>query len=104
MKLRIRLAILLFTALGGTQPLLPQVTYEQILHASRNPENWVTYSGNYAGWRYSTLDQINGSSIGRLAPSWVFQTGDLGKFETNPVRAVNADHQSTIRVSTPREP
>jgi hypothetical protein len=30
-----------------------QVSYERIRDAVREPENWLTYSGSYAGWRYS---------------------------------------------------
>ena len=30
-----------------------QVTYDRILHADREPQNWLTYSGGYAGNRYS---------------------------------------------------
>ena len=27
---------------------LGQVTYERILNADKEPENWLTYSGNYS--------------------------------------------------------
>jgi alcohol dehydrogenase (cytochrome c) len=47
--------------------------------------SWTTYSGNQAGWRYSPLDQINASNVQNLVPQWVFQSGDLGKFETSPI-------------------
>jgi alcohol dehydrogenase (cytochrome c) len=53
--------------------------------AAQDPANWLTYSGNAAGWRYSALDQINTSNIQSLVPQWVFQIGDLGKFETTPI-------------------
>ena len=36
-----------------------QVTYDKLLNAPRDPGNWMTYSGRYAGWRFSDLDQIN---------------------------------------------
>lgn len=38
--------------------------------------NWPSYGGSYAAWRYSGLHQINTSNVGGLLPAWVFQTGD----------------------------
>jgi alcohol dehydrogenase (cytochrome c) len=63
----------------------PQVTYERLRAASREPQNWLTYSGTYASWRYSTLDQITTSNAPRLSLEWAFQVGDLGQFETTPL-------------------
>jgi alcohol dehydrogenase (cytochrome c) len=62
-----------------------QVTYERVWNASQEPQNWLTYSGDYKSWRYSTLDQINASNVGRLATQWVFQSASLGQFETTPL-------------------
>ena len=60
-------------------------TSERIVDAAREPENWLTYSGGYGGWRHSSLDQINSTNAGRLTLQWAFQTGDLGQFETTPL-------------------
>jgi quinoprotein glucose dehydrogenase len=38
--------------------------------------DWPAYGGNKAGNRYSPLDQINGSTIGRLRAAWTFDTGE----------------------------
>jgi alcohol dehydrogenase (cytochrome c) len=73
-----KIAVLLVAAFAAMQPLSPQA-------ASQDAANWLTYSGNAAGWQYSALDQINTSNVGNLAPQWIFQTGDLGKFETMPL-------------------
>ena len=62
-----------------------KVTYERILGAAREPGNWLTYSGRYAGWRYSALDQITAGNVAHLAMQWTFQVGDLGQFETTPL-------------------
>ena len=51
----------------------PGVTYERILNSSREPQNWLTYSGRYSGWRYSTLDSINTRNVSRLRLQWVFR-------------------------------
>src|SRR5688572_461435 len=39
-------------------------------------DNWESYGGTPHAWRYSSLDQINAGNVTRLAPAWVFQTGD----------------------------
>jgi alcohol dehydrogenase (cytochrome c) len=62
-----------------------QVGYDQIVHSSRQPENWLTYGGDYSGRRYSELQQVNATNVSRLAPAWVFQTQLAGKFETTPL-------------------
>lgn len=77
-------ASLLILVLGAAT-LHAQVTYERLLRAPDEPQNWLTYSGRYSGWRYSTLREINTSNASRLAMQWVFQVGDLGQFETTPL-------------------
>ena len=62
-----------------------QVTAERLLNSSKEPQNWLMYSGDYAGHRYSALDQINTSNAGSLAPKWVYQTMVGGKFEGTPL-------------------
>ena len=82
----------IFLVLGILLSIFPgmqaQVTYERIRDAAKEPQNWLTYSGGYAGWRYSTLDQINAGNVSKLTMQWAFQTGDIGEFETTPI-AVN---------------
>jgi alcohol dehydrogenase (cytochrome c) len=62
-----------------------QVSYERLLSAAQEPQNWLTYSGSYSGSRYSTLNQITASNASHLALQWAFQVGDLGQFETTPI-------------------
>ena len=38
--------------------------------------DWPSYGGTHAALRYSALDQINTANVKRLAPAWIFQTGD----------------------------
>ncbi len=35
-----------------------------------------TLPGTGSAWRYSALNQINTSNVKKLAPAWMFQTGD----------------------------
>jgi alcohol dehydrogenase (cytochrome c) len=64
-----------------------QVTFDRILHSDREPQNWLTYSGDYAGRRHSQLDQINPSNVSKLTAKWVYQTNTGGKIEGTPLVA-----------------
>ncbi|MBM3795647.1 MAG: PQQ-dependent dehydrogenase, methanol/ethanol family [Acidobacteria bacterium] len=61
------------------------VPYERILNSAREPQNWLTYSGNYNGQRYSTLNQVNETTVKRLKVAWVHQTGTLESHQTSPI-------------------
>lgn len=61
------------------------VTYEQILAASEDAGNWLTYSGQYNGQRFSQLDQINDSNADKLQVKWVRQFPMRTAFETTPL-------------------
>lgn len=52
-----------------------EVDSERLNRADQEPENWLTYYGAYKSWRYSPLDQIDRSNIGRLRPVWAFESG-----------------------------
>ena len=62
-----------------------QVTPQRLLDSSKEPQNWLMYSGDYAGRRFSTLDQINTSNASSLVAKWAYQTMASGKFETTPL-------------------
>jgi alcohol dehydrogenase (cytochrome c) len=59
-------------------PVVADVTYERILDARSEPENWLTYYGAYDGQRYSPLDQITTENVKRIGPAWIFQAGASG--------------------------
>ena len=64
------------------------VTSDRILKAASEPQNWLTYSGNYNGQRHSTLDQITAANVKNLELQWVFQVRSLSandKFEASPI-------------------
>jgi alcohol dehydrogenase (cytochrome c) len=65
--------------------LCAQITYQQVLESGKQPQNWLTYSGDYSSWRYSKLDQITTENASRLSLQWAFQTASLGQFETTPL-------------------
>src|SRR6476660_7793188 len=55
-----------------------QVTPQRLVDSSKEPQNWLTYSGDYAGHRFSALDQINVKNGHSLVAKWVYQTGAPG--------------------------
>jgi alcohol dehydrogenase (cytochrome c) len=75
----------LFLALLGASSALAQTTYEDILNASKNPENWVTYSGQYTSQRFSRLDQVTRKNAKNLELKWVRQFNTLNFMETSPI-------------------
>ncbi len=62
-----------------------QVPYERIRNSHREPGNWLTYSGNLLGHRYSPLDEIRAENVGRLKVAWVHQMRAEEAFETSPI-------------------
>ena len=52
----------------------------RIEHSGNEPQNWLTYYGNYAAWSYSPLQQISRDNVKQLVPVWAFAAG----FPTNP--------------------
>ncbi|MQA17248.1 MAG: PQQ-dependent dehydrogenase, methanol/ethanol family [Pseudonocardiaceae bacterium] len=78
---------------GSAPPVAQNVTYDRILDARSEPQNWLTYYGAYDGQRYSPLNQINRENVKRLSPAWVFQAGSVGmhsgastySFEASPI-------------------
>ncbi|MGB7129790.1 MAG: PQQ-dependent dehydrogenase, methanol/ethanol family, partial [Candidatus Sulfotelmatobacter sp.] len=71
-------------ALSGAG-LQGQVTSDRLVNSAKEPWNWLTYSGDYSGRRFTSLDQVNTKNVQSLAAKWVYQTGATGKLETTPL-------------------
>jgi len=65
--------------------LSAQVTRDRLLHADREPQNWLTYSGTYSSQRHSLLDQITPANVKGLALKWVWRPRYPDKMETTPL-------------------
>jgi len=79
------ISIALLALFFSTVTARAQVTFTRLRNSSKEPQNWLTYSGDYAGRRFSTLDQINTRNALSLVAKWVYQTAATGKFETTPL-------------------
>jgi alcohol dehydrogenase (cytochrome c) len=71
------LAVLAGTHTGVAQ----EPTTTRIQQAEKEPQNWLTYYGNYAAWSYSPLRQVTRENVTQLVPAWAFAAGG----PTNPL-------------------
>ena len=62
-----------------------QVTPERLASAANEPQNWLTYSGNYSSTRYSPLNQITSANVANLKLQWVYQATVAGNWQTTPI-------------------
>ena len=65
------------------------------LNAAASSGDWLHYTHDYAGSRYSPLDQINSDNASRLAPACLFQVGETDNFQSGPLV-----HDGTMYVTT----
>src|SRR5260370_34221724 len=64
-------------------PTWCQVPFERIANAAKEPGNWLTYSGNYQGHRFSPLSQITPANVGSLRVKWAYQMDS--RAEVSPI-------------------
>ncbi|MEO8484668.1 MAG: PQQ-dependent dehydrogenase, methanol/ethanol family [Acidobacteriota bacterium] len=66
-----------------------QVGFDRLLNAAREPQNWLTYSGDVSGKRYSPLTSITPGNVKNLQLEWVLQTTSPAeatqKYEASPI-------------------
>jgi len=65
----------------ATATLEAQVTFDRLLNAAKEPQNWLTYSGSTMSQRYSTLSQITPGNVKNLELQWIYQSHSLEKYE-----------------------
>ena len=65
-------------------PAFSPVTWERLINAEDEPENWMMYSGTLDSQRYSRLDQIDKSNVAKLEMKWSYQIPVIDRAETVP--------------------
>ncbi|MCI0628751.1 MAG: methanol/ethanol family PQQ-dependent dehydrogenase [Acidobacteria bacterium] len=77
---------------------LPSLVHadSELLRLQQDDKQWVMPAKNYAGTRYSSLDQITTANVKNLRPAWTFSTGVLRGHEGAPLVV-----GSTMYVHTP---
>lgn len=58
---------------------------DELKRLQNDPGQWVIARGNYAGWGYSPLKQINTLNAKKLHVAWTFSTGALRGHEGAPL-------------------
>src|SRR3954454_8665727 len=70
-------SLLVATAL--TPARAADMTFERSLNVGKEPQNWLLHHGNYEGYRFSQLKEINTDTVKNLKP--VFSVA-LGGYES----------------------
>ena len=71
---RLGVAKVLFAAVVtalSTQAGAAEITWDRLLNADKDPNNWLTYHGSFKGWHHSALDQINKNNVKNLKLAWI---------------------------------
>jgi alcohol dehydrogenase (cytochrome c) len=73
----------LLPATAAAQRSYSPVTDQRLLKPEAG--NWLQIRGNYQGWAYSPLSQINAGNVQKLTPVWTFSTGVDSGHEAPPI-------------------
>lgn len=78
---------MVFSLGNASRASAQDVSYQRILNADSEPQNWLTYGADYQSHRFSKLKQINRSNVANLKPMWIYQRSQLvGEFiEASPI-------------------
>jgi PQQ-dependent dehydrogenase (methanol/ethanol family) len=66
-------------------PIGGGLTYERLRHAANEPQNWLTYWGDYQGTHYSGLKDITTSNVRQLQSKWTLQLPGSSTIEATPL-------------------
>src|SRR5271157_1960891 len=53
------------------------VNKDRLIHADKEPQNWLLMNGDYAATRYSKLSQINRENVKGLRMVWALALGGM---------------------------
>jgi lanthanide-dependent methanol dehydrogenase len=58
---------------------------DELLRLQADPNLWVMPNGNYHGWNYSPLDQIDLGNVENLSVAWTLQLGVQDSYQAQPL-------------------
>jgi alcohol dehydrogenase (cytochrome c) len=61
------------------------ITFDRLLNAAAEPQNWLTYWGDYQGRHYSALKQLDASNVRQLQARWTIQLAGDDRLEATPI-------------------
>ena len=73
------------TTLEDGAPLFSPVTWDRLVNAADEPQNWLMYSGTFDSQRFSRLNQINTENAATLELKWTHYIPQLDRNETTPL-------------------
>lgn len=71
--------------LPGTTAAAPNLTFERLRNAAAEPQNWLTYWGDYQGRHFSGLKQVTASNVARLEMRWSVPMPGNSGLEVTPL-------------------
>ncbi|WP_261405583.1 PQQ-binding-like beta-propeller repeat protein [Chenggangzhangella methanolivorans] len=87
-RLRFAACLALLAAVAGAAPLRAgPVDDARLKAADGDAADWLLPGRDYGGRRFSPISSIDRTSVKRLAPKWIYQTGYAATFQTSPVVA-----------------
>jgi len=66
-------------------PAFSPITWDRLVNATDEPENWLMYSGTLDSQRYSRLNQITTANVDDLELKWAYQIPVIDRAETVPL-------------------
>ncbi len=83
-------AVVMFVMLAGSPPApvpdsLTLARSRQSPAAKPSDRGWPAYGGGPEQIRYSTLAQINRSNVKELQQAWIYDSGETGGLQTQPI-------------------
>ena len=87
--------------IAGAPGAVPATTGpdQATLNAASQSTDWLFHTHDYAGTRFSPLQEINTTTAARLAPACLFQVGERDNFQTGPI-VYNGTMYVTTMIST----
>jgi quinohemoprotein ethanol dehydrogenase len=82
-----RVALLLAGFLAGSAAAQSPVDDARLAVAADDPASWLSHGRTWSEERYSPLDQIHEGNVRKLAPAWVYATGETRGHEATPLVA-----------------
>ncbi len=61
------------------------LSFDRLRNAQAEPQNWMTYWGNYQGHHFSALDQITPANVQQLQARWSVQMPGPSVLESTPL-------------------
>ena len=70
---------------GAAAPAFSPVTWERLLNAADEPQNWLMYSATFDSQRHSRLEQVHTRNVDQLELKWAYQIPEIDRAETTPL-------------------